>query len=140
VSASRANRARVENGYRLQLVSERRRVYDFCESLVMDEHSEDMKLRETVALALVGWSLMLPPSSHTLRMDMTQDLSKWNVHSTHATAAQCEQEKQRLQDRVTEPATDVPKSTLRRPGRDLLAARYRHARCVSSDDPALKAQ
>lgn len=111
-----------------------------CESLVMDEYSENMKLGETVALALVGWSLMLPPSSHTLRMDMTTDLSKWNVHSTHATAAECEQEKQRLQDSVAEAATNAPKSTLRRPGRDLMVARYRHARCVSSDDPALKSK
>jgi len=99
-----------------------------------------MKLHRTAALALAGWSLMLPPASHTLRLEMTKDLSKWNLHSMHATEAECEEEKARLQTSVTEANSNAPKTTLRRPGRDLLAARYRNARCVSSDDPALKTQ
>lgn len=99
-----------------------------------------MKLRNTAALALAGWSLMLPPVSHTLRLDLNQDLSKWDVHSTHKTASECEQEKSRLQTSVIEASKDEPRSSLRRPGRDLLAARYRSSRCVSSDDPALKSK
>lgn len=99
-----------------------------------------MKLRHTAALALAGWSLMLPPASHTLRMDLSQDLSKWSVHSHHATAAECEKEKLRLQASVSETPANGPKSSLRRPGRDLLAARYRSARCVSSNDPSLKSK
>jgi hypothetical protein len=73
-----------------------------------------------------------------LRLDMTRDLSKWNIRSTHATAAECEQEKQRLVARMTDSSANAAKSSLRRPGRDSLAARYRNARCISSDDPALK--
>ena len=42
------------------------------------------------------------------------------------TEAECEQEKQRLQASVTDAAANPPKSTLRRPGRDMLAARYRN--------------
>ncbi len=99
-----------------------------------------MKLYRTAALALAGWSLMLPPTSHTLRLEMTKDMSKWNVHSTHATEAECEQEKQRLQASVTDSSASAARSTLRRPGRDMLAARYRNARCLSSDDPALQAK
>jgi hypothetical protein len=105
----------------------------------MDERNT-MKLPRTTALALVGWSLLLPPTSHTLRLDLTKDLSKWKVHSTHATQAECEQEKKQLQDDMAAAVADEPKTTLRRPGRDLLTARYRNARCVSSDDPALKAK
>ena len=107
---------------------------------MVDEYPNQMKLHRTAALALAGWSLILPPASHTLRLEMTKDLSKWNVHSTHVTEAECEQEKQRLQASVTDAAANPPKSTLRRPGRDMLAARYRNARCVSTDDPALKTQ
>jgi hypothetical protein len=99
-----------------------------------------MKLHYTTALALAGWSLMMPPVSKTLRLDLSEDLSKWQVHSTHSTAAECEQEKDKLQASMTDKPTNAPKSTLRRPGRDLLASRYRAARCVSADDPALKAR
>jgi hypothetical protein len=106
----------------------------------MDEYPPKMKFDRTAALALVGWSLMLPPGSHTLRLDLSKDLSKWTVHSTHATEAECKQEKERLEASMAEPATNAPKSTLRRPGRDFLAARYRSARCVSTDDPALKSK
>jgi hypothetical protein len=95
-----------------------------------------MKLPRTTALALAGWSLLLPPASHSLRLDLTSDLSKWTLHSTHKTEAECKHEKARLEASMVDPATNAPKSTLRRPGRDLLKERYRNARCVSSTDPA----
>jgi hypothetical protein len=98
-----------------------------------------MKVPRT-ALALAGWSLLLPPASHTLRLDLTSDLSKWAVHSTHKTEAECAHEKKRLEATMADPVTNAPKSTLRRPGRELLKARYRNARCVSSKDPAFKSQ
>jgi len=94
-----------------------------------------MKFHRT-AFALISWSLLLPPVSHTLRLDMTPDLSQWKVHSTHATAAECEQERQRLQALAV--PTSAPNVGLRRPGRDIIGARYRNARCVSSEDPGLK--
>jgi hypothetical protein len=96
-----------------------------------------MKFQHTAAFALLGWSLVLPPVSRTMRIDMTPDLTKWTVHSTHATAAECEQERLRLQALVT-PSTPAPPHSLRRVGREVMAARYRSARCVSSEDPALK--
>jgi hypothetical protein len=97
-----------------------------------------MKLYRAAAFALAGWSLLLPPLSHTMRLDMTPDLSKWKVHSTHATAAECEQERQRLQTLIAPtPAANVG---LRRVGRDIMATRYRSARCVSSEDPALQSK
>lgn len=99
-----------------------------------------MNLHHAAALAIAGWSLMLPPASHTLRLNLNPDMSKWNVHSTHATSSECEQEKQRLQASMIETPGNAPQSSLRRPGRDLVAARYRSSRCVSSDDPALKSK
>ncbi len=131
---------RLRSGVTVQLVSDHRAAYDSSRLAMADEYSNPMKLHRSIALALTGWSLMLPPASHTLRLEMTKDLSKWNIHSTHATEAECEQEKARLQASVAETASNAPRTTLRRPGRDMLAARYRNARCVSSDDPALKAR
>jgi len=96
-----------------------------------------MMFYRTAALVLVGWSLLLPPISRTMRLDLTPDLTKWQVHSTHATAAECEQERQRLQSLIKQ-ETPAPQGSLRRVGREAVAARYRSARCVSSDDPALK--
>jgi hypothetical protein len=96
-----------------------------------------MKLQHTAAIVLAGWSLILPPVSRTLRLDMNPDLSKWKVHSKHRTEAECQQERSRLLA-LAAPPQDQPKSSLRRPGRDALAAQYRSSRCVSSNDPALK--
>jgi len=98
-----------------------------------------MKLPDTAALMLAGWSLLLPPVSRTMRLEMSPDLSRWNVHSKHLTQAECEQERRRLLA-LAAPPVDQPQSSLRRPGRDALAAQYRSSRCVSSDDPALKSQ
>jgi hypothetical protein len=98
-----------------------------------------MKLHDTAAMLLAGWSLLLPPVSRTLRLEMNPDLSKWNVHSTHRTKAECQQERQRLLA-LAAPPSNPPKSSLRRPGRDALAAQYRSSQCVSSGDPALKSK
>lgn len=98
-----------------------------------------MKFYYTAAVVLAGWSLILPPVSRTLRLEMSPDLSKWNVHSTHRTEAECQQERQRLLA-LAAPPSNQPKSSLRRPGRDALLAQYRNARCVSSNDPALKSK
>ncbi|HVN28748.1 MAG TPA: hypothetical protein VMT64_09700 [Candidatus Binataceae bacterium] len=98
-----------------------------------------MKLHRFAAVTLATWSLLLPPFSRTMRLDMSADLSKWNVQSTHATAALCEQERQRLQG-LAAPSTPAPKGSLRRVGGEVQAERYRSARCVSSEDPALMQQ
>ena len=74
----------------------------------MDEYPRKMRFHRTAALALVGWSLMLPPGSHTLRLDLSKDLSKWTVHSTHATEAECKQEKERLEASMAEPLPTHP--------------------------------
>jgi hypothetical protein len=97
-----------------------------------------MKLHHIATIVLAGWSLMLPPVARTLRLDLNHDLSKWNVHSTHATASECEREKVRLQDSVHETAVSRKPSSRRMGRPNLLAARYGSARCVSSDDPSLK--
>jgi hypothetical protein len=96
-----------------------------------------MKFHYAAAFPLAGWLLLLPPVSRTMRVEMTPDLSKWKVQSTHATAAECEQERRRLLGLAT-PSTPAPKGSLRRVGREVMVARYQSARCVSSEDPAVK--
>jgi len=93
-----------------------------------------MKLFRTPAFALAAWSLIMPPVSRTLRLEMTRDLSRWDVHSVYPTARDCEQERRRLLDDLNARIAKEPKTTLRRPARDRLAARYRNARCVSEED------
>ena len=93
-----------------------------------------MPLQHTAAFALAAWSLILPPVSRTLRLEMTPDLSKWEVHSVHTTAADCEQERRRIQDDLNASLANEHKPTLRRPARGMLAARYRTARCVSTEE------
>lgn len=93
-----------------------------------------MRLQHTAAFALTAWSLIMPPTSRTLRLDLTSDLSKWQVHSVHPSEADCEQEKRRLQDDLNAKIAQEPKTNLRRPVRDMLAARYKSSRCVSAAD------
>ena len=93
-----------------------------------------MRLRHTVAFALAAWSLIMPPRSRTLRLEMTHDLSKWEVHSVYSTAGDCEQERRHLVDDLNARIAKEDKTTLRRPARDRLATEYQNARCVSAKD------
>ena len=45
------------------------------------------------ALPLVGWYLMVPPPvlHSSLPVDLAAPLSKWEIFSTHDSAAECEQ-------------------------------------------------
>jgi hypothetical protein len=93
-----------------------------------------MRLPHTAAFALAAWSLIMPPTSRTLRLTLTPDLSKWEVHSVHPTAADCEEEKHRLQNELSAKIAQEPKTNLRRPVRGMLAERYQSSRCVSDAD------
>ena len=64
---------------------------------------------------------------------MTPDLSKWEVHSVHPTAADCEQERRHIQDDLNARLAGEHK-TLRRAAPDTLAAQYRTSRCVSAEN------
>jgi len=92
-----------------------------------------MPLQHTTAFALAAWSLIMPPVSRTLRLEMTPDLSKWEVHSVYPTAADCEQERRHLQDDLDARLAGERK-TLRRAAPGMLAAQYRTSRCVSAED------
>jgi hypothetical protein len=99
-----------------------------------------MKLHRSVAPVLAGWFLMLPPLSHTLRLKMNSDLATWDIHSTHASVSECEQERSRLQSGEREKTANGSRSSLRRGGQDLMATRYDNSRCVSADDSSLRSK
>ena len=88
-----------------------------------------MKFLHTAALALVGWYLMMPPPSHTLRTLHTADMSQWKIQATYASASECEQARQ------THPSNARP--NLRNARQQYLAHR---GECIASDDPRLQAQ
>ncbi len=88
-----------------------------------------MKFFHSAALGLVGWYLMMPPASHTLRTLHTADMSKWRIQATYASAAECEQARQK--------SASNGRPNLRNAKQQYLAHR---GECVASDDPRLKAQ
>lgn len=88
-----------------------------------------MKFYHGSALALVGWYLMMPPPSHTLRTLHTTDMSRWKIQATYPSASECEQARR----------TSAPNArpNLRNAKQQYLAHR---GECVASDDPRLKSQ
>ncbi len=88
-----------------------------------------MKFPHNGALALIGWYLMMPPSSHTLRTLHTANLSTWKIEATYASASECEQARQT--------STSHGRPNLRNAKQQYLAHR---GECIASDDPRLKSQ
>jgi hypothetical protein len=95
-----------------------------------------VNLRHAVALALVGWYLLLPPHSgrkpEELKFDLTAPLSRW-THSQKVfdSALDCELATARVRsplDRL------LPNDEARSKWHHALDA----ARCVPEDDPRLK--
>jgi hypothetical protein len=82
-----------------------------------------MKLRHAaVALALLGWYLMLPPQTRTWwvgpqRYDDVAPLSSWTIERSFDNAALCEANQQQAGDAATGTS---------------------HPACIASDDPRLK--
>jgi hypothetical protein len=116
-----------------------------------------MNLRHAVALALVGWYLMVPRVSYDpqiperdkgysgwtsccLKNDGTPDFSKWDNVESYDTAAECEDGRSRLDSAkgsTTEAGRDGAKHDpegLARASQDAV----KKATCLSSDDPRLK--
>jgi len=53
-----------------------------------------MKLRHAAALALVGWYLMMPPSTSSGRIQKDAPLSRWYIFTTFETKKECEKARQ----------------------------------------------
>ena len=116
-----------------------------------------MNVRHASALALVPWYLMMPPVGKTgrLNLDVKAPFSLWQTFKVYDTEKQCESEKTAIVEKANELLRDpenkryanliageaIPTS---QNSTDVLNARVflgpLLARCVSADDPSLKAK
>jgi hypothetical protein len=84
-----------------------------------------MKLRNVVALALVGWNLMLPfygIKGVPISTDSNTPLTQWSIWKSFDSASECEAARDEIRKREKKESQNF-KINLR---------------CVSSDDPRLK--
>jgi len=100
-----------------------------------------MKSRHAVALALVGWYLMVPPAiPGTNEVNQSAPLSQWTIRRTFPHNEGCEAAKNRLHQQALAAQTQ----------RDAFARRGQRdpdshcvlckAECVAEDDPRLKSK
>ena len=97
-----------------------------------------MRSRHAAALALVGWYLMVAPSSRHFAFVPSAPLPQWRLAGSFDTAAQCMKVRSKFIDRATDKVHPL--------GPDREALEYAGTResvatifkCIASDDPRLK--
>ncbi len=92
-----------------------------------------MKSCHAAALALVGWYLMIPPTSLSA-VSESEPLSKWTVYQDYDSFQTCIVAKTELhrrgqRDPSVKPSLQFPPEQLQR---------FLAADCIASDDPRLK--
>jgi hypothetical protein len=93
-----------------------------------------MKLRHAAALALVGWSLMMPPPRPVgdhFKTNFSAPLSKWATMRTFDSQSQCETARAVYQQKPTGNLVIML-------GAAEAQATTKAAQCVADDDPRLK--
>jgi hypothetical protein len=97
-----------------------------------------MKLHHSVALALVGWYLMVPPLAPTVREGLATDLSSWEVFESFDTAVECRKTRDSLKSRMflEKKLKDDPNTILRRGTTHDQWVYF--AECIASDDLQLR--
>jgi hypothetical protein len=96
-----------------------------------------MKSHHAFVVALVGWYLMIPPLVNApYKIDSEAPLSSWKVYQKFNTADQCKESLSSAQEKYGHTAV-APIGTIKK-GSRAFALQITFARCVSSDDPALK--
>jgi hypothetical protein len=99
-----------------------------------------MKIRDALALTLVGWYLIVPPAGRTTtKAGLAVPLSQWITVGAFDSAVKCESGKrkglplveQRIKDQAGKAGVSAHDS-------DVQALAQLALRCVASDDPRLK--
>jgi hypothetical protein len=91
-----------------------------------------MKTRKAVALALMGWYLMVPPGVWpTYRLGSSAPISRWDIIQRFDTAAECEGYLQKQKEKTG------PLSAKFKTAGDMTWPQMMAAHCVFSDDPGL---
>jgi hypothetical protein len=97
-----------------------------------------MKLRHAVALALVGWYLMVPPfpkSGHRYEPDPSVPLSQWSRRASFDSVAECEAHKTKWLDSLKKNTEDVSPAEAQAIAKAVLLSE-----CIATDDPRLKSK
>jgi hypothetical protein len=104
-----------------------------------------MKSRHAVALAIIGWYLMVPPVASTGRVDASEPLWKWWKFQIDASAQECETFLSELQQgRVTEADWEGSKRAALELGHtptlnpEEMQKRNLESLCIEEHDPFLK--
>jgi hypothetical protein len=103
-----------------------------------------MNPRHTIAFALLGWYLMVPPPVIDQSIaDTNAPLAWWELFRSFDTAPDCESVRQAYQAGVHTPsvASELKKRAAQQGkvwNQRLAIARAKAALCVASDDPRLK--
>jgi hypothetical protein len=90
-----------------------------------------MKQRHAVALALIGWYLMVPPTEDANRIDPSVPLPKWVVLRAFDTAAACNDAQDQLRYRVSRLNLQIPDASAASE-----AAEF--SQCIASNDQRLR--
>jgi hypothetical protein len=86
-----------------------------------------MNLRHLASVALVGWSLIMPPlSNDRQQVEKNAPLARWDTISTYDTAAACNHELDKLTAVL---AGNINYSVIQR--------RALAGKCIAADDPRL---
>jgi hypothetical protein len=96
-----------------------------------EEWTRSMKPRHAVALALVGWYLMVPPTKNVNQIDPSIPLPKWVVLRAFDTADACNEAQDQLRYRVS-------RLNLRVPVASAASEAAEFSQCIASDDPRLR--
>ena len=98
-----------------------------------------MKPRHAVALALVSWYLLVPPLVNApYKVDTEAPLTSWKVYQTFDTREECDKSLLAVHAKY-KPTATAPIGTIKK-GTRAFALQMTFARCVSTDDPRLKAK
>jgi hypothetical protein len=89
--------------------------------------------RHTVALALVGWYLMVPPAIGNGLPDKAAPLSKWEIEDSFDTADDCAGDAHKFH------VDGMHRAELKTSRQDtIFGIQFMDATCISTDDPRLK--
>jgi hypothetical protein len=101
-----------------------------------------MTIRHAVALALVGWYLMVPPAiPGTHEVNQSVPLSQWKIRRVFPHNQGCEAARARLREQTLAAQTQADAASPHRAERNPeLHCILCQAQCVDQNDPRLKAQ
>jgi hypothetical protein len=90
-----------------------------------------VKTRHAVALVLVDWYLMVPPTEDGNHIDPFVPLPKWVVLRAFDTATACDEAQDQLRDRISHLNLQIP-------GAPVASEAAEFSQCIDSYDPRLK--